>query len=169
MGILDIIFVVIFIGAIVFGYKQGFFSQLGAVGGIFLAIIACRLFAPWVTEQIVPDNADANELYVSSILANVLIFIVVYLISRVIFSFIKGITRALKLSFIDRLAGVVFAIFEWFFFASLALNLWQIIEPDNDISHHSKLSDGKVLAAVRDFAPTLLGSDTARSLFDAIP
>lgn len=169
MGILDIIFIIIFIAAIVYGYKRGFFAQMGAVGGILLAIIACRLFAPWVSSKIAPSGADANEFYVSSILANVLVFIVIYLIARVIFSFFKGVTHALKLGIIDRLAGVVFAIFEWFFIASLALNIWQIFEPGADISRHSKLDHGRVLAAVRDFAPTVLGSDTARDIFNAIP
>lgn len=169
MGILDIIFILIFAGAIIYGYQRGLFVQLGAVGGILLGVIACRLFADGLAQKFAPANATENDVYVSGIFANVLIFIVVYLISRYVFHFVKGVTRALKLSVVDRLAGVVFAIFEWFFFASLALNIWQAFQPQADISGYSKLNKGRLLAAVREFAPTVLGSETARNIFAAIP
>lgn len=169
MGLLDIIFIIIFIGAIVYGYRAGFFSQLGSVGGILLGIIACRLFGPALTRALTPDSANANDAYVSSILANVLIFIVVYICSRFVFHFVKGVTHALKLKLVDRLAGVVFALFEWFFLASLALNIWQAFQPHVDITNHSRLDHGRVLAVVRDFAPSVLGSETAREVFNVIP
>lgn len=168
MALLDIIFLIIFVGAIFWGYRQGFFAQLGSVGGILLGIVACRIFGPSLAHVLTPATANENDIYVGSILACVLIFIVVYLCARVIFHFIKGVTHALKLSAVERLGGVVFAIFEWFFLASLALNLWQICKPDVDVSNYSRLDNGRVLRVVRDFAPNVLGSDTARHIFDEI-
>lgn len=169
MGILDIIFLILFAAAIIYGYSKGLFCQLGAVGGILLGIIVCRLFGDDLTRGITPDEATENDIYVYGIFSNVLLFIASYLLARVIFHFVKGVTHALKLTVIDRLAGVIFAIFEWFFLASLALNIWQAFQPDVDIRSASKLDNGKVLAAVRDFAPSVLGSETARDIFNAIP
>lgn len=168
MGTLDIIFIVLFIGAIAYGWIRGFFPQLGAVGGIFLGILACRLFADKATAWLTPAGAGPNDHYISSVLANVLIFIVTYLLSRFVFHFVKGVTHALKLSVVDRLGGVVFALFEWFFMASLALNLWQAFQPSIDVTSHSHLDNGRVVRVVRDFAPKVLGSDTARSIFSVL-
>lgn len=169
MGLLDIIFILIFTVAVIYGYHNGLFSQLGAVGGILLGIIGCRLFGNALAEAMLPANATPNDIYVCNVFSNVLIFAVLYIIARVIFRFVKGVTHALKLTLIDRIGGVVFAIFEWFFIVSLLLNIWQVVQPQVDISTYSKLNHGRVLSAVRDFAPSVLGSETARNLFDTLP
>ena len=44
MSIIDIVIVVVFVGAIIYGLYKGIISQLGSLGGIILGIIACRIF-----------------------------------------------------------------------------------------------------------------------------
>lgn len=168
MNLFDLLIIIVFIIAIIIGLRRGIVVQLGSVGGIIIGIIACRLFAKDLAAVFAGSNPDSNDAYVSGIFANVIIFLIGYLLARVIAHFIKSATHALKLGIIDRLAGALFSLVEWFFLLSLALNLWQAFRPESNITASSRLADGRAAAAVIDFAPTLLGSETADSLFRAI-
>ena len=166
MAPLDWLFIIVFVAAIVFGYIKGFFAQLGAVAGILLGIIACRIWADDVARFLTPNNADSNEAYITMVIAYVLLFFVVYLASRAIFTFFKNLVNSLHLGILDRLGGIAFAIIEYFFILSLVLNLWQAVSRDSRITRYSRLDHGRVAAVVLDFAPTIIGTETANAIFN---
>lgn len=169
MGALDWLFILVLIAAIAIGYWRGFFKQLGAVAGILLGIIVCRIWADDVARFLTPANADHNEAYITMVIAYVLLFFVVYLASQAIFMFFKNVVSALKLSILDRLGGIAFTIIEYFFILSLLLNLWQAVSSDKSITRYSRIDHGRAAVVVLDFAPTVIGTETAQTLFKAIP
>ncbi len=163
MSVIDIIILIIFVGAIIYGLYRGVIAQLGSLGGILLGIFACRLFGDYATEvmsnilPVMTSDAETTA-YVNSIIGNVLLFIVVYVLASLIAKLMRKITHALCLGLIDRLIGAVFCIFKWFFVFSIVLNLWQVLSPETNVVRMSTLADGIAIQTIIDLAPTLFGS-----------
>lgn len=168
MAALDILILLIFIVSVVYGLRRGVITQLGSVGGVIVGIIACRLFSGSVTRLFAGSNPDANDLYVSGVFASVLLFIVGFIAARLVAGLIKTVTHSLHLTVIDRIAGALFSLFEWFLIFSLLLNIWQAFRPDIDITSNSRLADGRAARAVVDFAPKVLGSETFKDFVTAV-
>ena len=166
MGVLDIFIILLFFGSIIYGFCRGVIIQLGSVGGILLGIILCRLFGHAFTGHLAGDHPTPNELYVTGVFANIILFLVGYVSARLVARLIKTISSKLRLSPLDRIAGAVFSLFEWFFIFSLLLNVWQAVDSKADVTANSKLGDGKAAEAVMDFAPWVLDTKTAQSILN---
>lgn len=167
MSTLDIIIVIIFAASIFFGFKRGIIAQLGSVGGILVGIVACHLFGDTLADVVSAQlgNNSPTARYVDSVMANVLIFIVGYLATRLVAKLLHTVAHAAFLGVIDRTAGALFSLFAWFLVFSILLNVWQVVTPNSDISAHSKISDGKAAKAIIDLAPRVFGGQTASQLF----
>ena len=70
---------------------------------------------------------------------------------------LRGVTHALQIGFLDRVAGALFCLFEWMVVLSLALNLWVIVKPTADVCKHSTIFNGHAVEAVMGLAPKVLG------------
>lgn len=167
MSTLDIVILIIFAASILYGLKRGIIAQLGSVGGILVGITACHLFgdhaAATVGGLLGDDSASAR--YVDSVIANVLLFIIGYILTRVIAKLLHTVAHAAFLGIIDRIAGAIFSLFAWFLIFSILLNVWQVLTPSDDLAAKSRISDGKAARAIIDLAPRVLGGQTARQLF----
>lgn len=166
MSVIDVLIVIIFVGAIIYGLYKGVISQLGSLGGVILGIIACRLFGGAVTRlvaDILPAaTSDAQtSAYVNSVIGNVLLFLIVFLFAILIARLLKNITHALSLGFVDRVLGAIFGLFKWFLIFSIILNLWQAFVPDTNFVKASSIGGGVAAKAILDLAPTLFGSIVA--------
>ena len=163
MSIIDIVIVVVFVGAIIYGLYKGIISQLGSLGGIILGIIACRIFGDSVAGLIsdifpaISDNAQTAA-FANSVIANVLVFIIAYFLVKIAAKAIKSLTHALCLGFIDRILGAIFGLFKWCLVLSIVLNLWLVISPNSQIVSGSSIAGGMAAKTILDLAPTLFGS-----------
>lgn len=168
MTAIDILMILIFIVSIIYGLRRGVITQLGSVGGVIVGIIACRLFSAPLTRFFAGDSPDANDMYVSGVFADVLLFIVGYISARLVANLVKTVTRSLHLTVIDRVAGALFSLFEWFLIFSLLLNIWQAFRPDIDVTAGSRIADGRAAEAVKDLAPKVLGSETFKDFVTTV-
>lgn len=170
MSGIDILMLIVFVGAVIFGYRKGVIVQMGAVGGVIVGILACRLFGAWfagILGGVTSSDAGSIDVgYVNGVIANVILFILGYVAARLVARLVKTVTHAVKLAIIDRLCGVVFCLFEWFLILSILLNIWLIIRPDADVTAMSRLGGGRAVKVVIDLAPTVFGSETAKCIFD---
>lgn len=170
MSGIDILMLVVFAGAVIYGYRKGMIVQFGALGGIIVGILACRLFGQWfagVLGGVASSESDSIDVgYVNGVIANVILFILGYIAARMVAKLVKTVTHAVKLGIVDRLCGVVFCLFEWFLALSILLNIWHIIRPDVDVVSMSRIGGGRAVKVVLDLAPTVFGSETAQTIFD---
>ncbi len=163
MSITDIVILVIFAGAVVYGFWKGIISQIGSVAAVILGIIACRLFGDEATDltfTLLPELAKDPDTarYACSVIGNVVLFLLVYLTVKLIASLVRKIASSLLLGFVDKILGSAFCIFKWFLVASIVLNVWYLIFPDSIIVKTSKLAGGKAIDAIMELAPAILGS-----------
>lgn len=169
MNALDILIILIFVSSIIYGYIRGVIIQLGSVGGIFLGIVLCRLFGDALTNVFTSDTASPQDGYVATVFANVILFIIGYIIAVFLSKIVKVVSTKLRLTPLDRIGGALFSLFEWFFIFSLLLNVWQALDKQTDITGGSKLFDGRAAVIVVDLAPRVVGSDTAHVLWNYLP
>lgn len=141
MSVTDIIIVVIAVIAASWGAWKGFIRQLGSFVAILMGIVACHLFGPRV----------AAWLAMSLVVADIILFLLVYIAVMLMSSAIHHASRALCMGPLDRLAGAILAIVKWAILASLILNVWLAFEPG------SKVRNGVVTPYVVKCAPELLG------------
>ncbi len=120
MNSADLIFLVILGFFFILGVWKGFFREVlglvGVVGGIFLGIVG---FAP--LSNLLAQHISGVPAAVWPILSFLLIFVAVYLASRVTASFLSRLTRLLKLSWLNRLLGGVVGALKGGFLISVVL------------------------------------------------
>lgn len=164
MSLFDWILIIIAIGGAFFGYKRGLIAQIGSLVGLIAAIIFCRIFAGDLAAAFNSPSDTAQTRLLHTVLSYVLIFAVCYIGSRILVSICNFTLSALRLKGIDNLAGAVFKVLEWVLFYSLFLNLWVMVLPETQIrSSRSRLTE-----TVLNFAPNVLGSETASEVFHSV-
>ncbi len=170
MSAIDILIIIVFIGAVIYGYWKGVIVQIGSLAGILLGILACRLFGPWLTDLLGGATGASQSIdigYINSVVANGILFLLGFISAKLTARLIKTVTTAVKLSLIDKLLGVIFCLFEWFLILSILLNVWQVLRPGTDITSSSTLGNGRAADVVMDIAPAVLGTETATALFES--
>lgn len=169
MSSIDLLIIVVFAGSILFGIHKGLIAQLGILGGIAAGIIACRLAGDTMASLIATlTNArpgDPTDAYIDSMAANILIFAVVFGVVVWLSMMMRKIASTLCLSVVDRVAGMLFSLFSWLLALSLLMNIWQVANPDVNLSSKGRLNDGRAVRSMMDFAPDILGSESPTQLF----
>lgn len=161
MATLDIIILTVFVAAAIYGFWRGLTMQFGALLGLLIGILACRLFGDWgsgVIHGMLPAGKENAEVaaYVSSVIANVILFILGFFLTKAVAHAVKAVIDALFMGVIDRILGSLFAIFMWMLVLSISLNIWQVFS-STSVTATSRLADGLAAKAVLDLAPTVFG------------
>ena len=145
MSYVDIILIVLALGAAVIGYRRGAIRQAASIGGILVALFAVRMAG---------DKASAA---VAGIIGCGLLFVAVWVGCWLLGRMLRLSVRAVMLGTVDSVAGSLFLIFKWGLVVSLLLNLWRVVSPDSGIFVSSRLMGGRIFAAVMDMAPAVMG------------
>ncbi len=159
MPLIDIILLIIFIVAAVFGFRKGFIAQVGSVAAIIIAIIACRALGSAATDMIMPSGQGDSTM--SRILASVIaycgIYIVAYYAVILATKLLKLVTHTLLLGPLDRMGGALISILKWGLAISLIMNLYLALWPDGALLRSSTIAGGKPVEWVVGLAPKALG------------
>lgn len=161
MAAIDIILLLIFIVAAWLGFRKGFITQLGSVAAIVVAIIACRMFGTTVEQAFFnhhPDWQTGSSIshYAVSILANGLIYIVVYYAVILVSRLLHRVSHVVLLGPLDHMAGAAFSVAKYGLLVSLLLNLYIVFFPATDLVAKSRIAKGRAVEVVIGFAPWVL-------------
>lgn len=160
MAAIDIILLLIFIVSAWLGFRKGIITQLGSVAAIVIAIIACRMFGGTVGELLFGSHPEWENSSLSrygvSIVANCLIYVVVYYAVIIVAKLLRTVSHAILLGPVDRIAGAAFSIAKYGLLVSLLLNLYVVLFPNTTLLSRSRLGEGKAVELVIGFAPWLL-------------
>ncbi|MDE6826401.1 MAG: CvpA family protein [Paramuribaculum sp.] len=161
--IIDIIILIVLVLSAITGYRRGIISQLGAFTAIVIALIICRLGGDACTaafaEQVGANDPSQSgwSMYTAGIVANVILFVVVWLAVTLLFGMIKKVAHAVLLGPLDGLAGGCFRFLASGLAISILLNLWLVISPGSTYfkSHHGYCNT--LFDMLVGFAPWLWG------------
>lgn len=170
MTALDIVIILVFIGSAAYGFWKGIVVQVGAIAAVVMGILACRLFGDEATRFLggmLGSVSDSPELshYIVSVTAYVVLFVLGYVLTRALASFVKTVVNALFMGAVDRILGALFSIFQWMLITSIVLNIWQIIDSSRNVVSLSSLAHGKIAQAILDLAPAVFGFEKFPNLF----
>ena len=108
MNYLDVIIAILFIIAIVSGYRKGFIHQLASLAalilGIFLAVKFSKLISPFLQEHF---TSSAN---VAKVLAFVAVFVIVMILVHLLGRFLEKTFDEIELGPLNKIVGSVFSV-----------------------------------------------------------
>ena len=170
MTALDIVIIAVLFGSAVYGFWKGIVVQVGAISALVMGILACRLFGDDATRffgRLLGSVADSPELshYIITVTAYVILFVLGYVLTRALASFVKTVVNALFMGAVDRILGALFSIFQWMLVLSIVLNIWQIVDSSRNVISLSSLAHGRVAQAILDLAPAVFGFEKFPNLF----
>ncbi len=157
MSYVDIILIVLALGAAVIGYRRGAIRQAASIGGILVALFAVRMAGDKSSAAVAGMIGQSPADYASRIIGCGLLFVAVWVGCWLLGRMLRLSVRAVMLGTVDSVAGSLFLIFKWGLVVSLLLNLWRVVSPDSGIFVSSRLMGGRIFAAVMDMAPAVMG------------
>ncbi len=118
---LDILMLLICVGALIRGFFTGFIMQLATLVGIVLGAIfsgkMAELISPYIERSI---DASQQIISATSYLASfIIILIMVTLIGRLV----NSLAKAILLDTVNKMAGAIFCMGKWILIVSILLNL----------------------------------------------
>ena len=161
--------IVVVVVAAIYGYYKGILSQMGALAGVLVGTICCRLmaddFTMFLNETFLdPTTSKASSRFMNSVLSQVVLFLVGFFGARWIASFLSAVLKTVKLGSVNKFAGAVFAVMQWLVIMSLLLNVWIAIFPDTELlTSSTSIVDERMI----NLAPDIFGSETAQDFFES--
>lgn len=163
MTLIDILLILIVVGAIVVGYHKGLVKQMASIVSWLIAILLCYQFSDLVQGIFLAIVPSAVNWPLSSITVRTVslafAFLIVSFLIRLAMRLFKGVLRAAKLSFLDRMGGALLFMFKYVFVLSIALNLLYAVNPDMETFGTRHMLNNKPYEFTLDLMPRVLGSD----------
>jgi len=155
MNVVDIVLVVLIVGAAINGFTKGFFVELASIASLILGIWAAVEFSglvqQWLSKYLNWSH-DAMRL-ASFILIFVFVVIVVHLIATLTEKFVK----AIALSIFSRLAGAIFGAIKAAFIISLLMIVVSKIEDFTvTIIPEKAKAESRFYGPIENMAPNVL-------------
>ncbi|MCM1110732.1 MAG: CvpA family protein [Clostridium sp.] len=161
MSAIDIVILIVFAAAAVFGFISGAVRQIGSFAGLVGGYIASRAFGDrvglWLIDGRGPDEASGLSPQMAGILGAIIVFVAVFVGCFIVARLLRGFVSLTGLGMLDRAGGAAISVLKWFFAMSIVLNLWRIISPGSAIFTNSSIADGKVLEIIIAMFPWVMG------------
>lgn len=119
------------------GYRRGIVKQIGSLVAILAAVIICHLLGGVATSLVAklmggehPGDSFTTML-VATVVGHVSLFLIVWCGLGLAVRSLNNLVRAVHLGVISSLAGALVVAFKVVLVASILLNLWLAVEPEN--------------------------------------
>lgn len=155
MNVLDIVLVVLIVGAAINGFMKGFFVELASIVSLILGIWAGVEFSAvvqqWLSKYLT-WSSDSMRLT-----AFILIFVFVVILVHLIATLTEKFVKAIALSIFSRLAGAIFGALKAAFVLSILMIIITKIEnfTITIIPEKSKM-ESRLYGPIENMAPNIL-------------
>ena len=129
--IIDIIVGALLAYGLVHGYYKGIVQQLGALGGLIVAILFANLFAPLFENLL--NRFDIAGPRITHQLAYLISFLVLLFGCNFLARLLKKTLHILHLGWFDRIAGSRYCCFKYLLITSVLLNLYTLLGGKDNI------------------------------------
>lgn len=163
MTTIEIIVSILLVISAIWGYQRGVIVQIGSLFAIVAAIVVCHIFGDLAStialsviggEDVASDPAQSSiTAFAAKCIGHVSLFLMVWMAVWFLTRTLKSMIRAVKLGFVDRIAGATFMALKCGLIISLIINFMKAVAPASGIATAS----GPVISNVGNLAPQLLG------------
>ena len=122
ISIFDIVVLALLLFAVVRGAITGIFRQLGILVGVVVALLFTKLLSSLFSDFVYWLTSGATRL--EGTLYYTLVFVSIVLLAFIISILLHKTTKALKIAWIDRLAGAIFGGVKMLLIAGVLLNVY---------------------------------------------
>lgn len=140
--------------SVVYGFTSGLIRQLAllvgiVLGGIFSGIVADKLY-PFMEKHM------HMEAHIMAPLSYVLAFLLIMILVIFVGTMLQSVLKAIKLDFLNRLAGAAFCLAFLMFVMSICLNLLVEFDRDKSILSEETRTNTYTFSIVQSVAPTVV-------------
>ena len=150
MNILDIILLVCFIPAIISGLRKGFIAQVVAiisiVLGVWLSVKFATLAGSWISQWIEASPQVIN------IISFAVIFIAVAIVLYTLGKLIEATIKIIMLGWLNKLLGLVFALFKYALVIGLLVILFDSINDKFSLVSRSYLDSSFMYSGLKSIS-----------------
>lgn len=154
LQVIDYIVLVLMIVMVIWGFVRGIVCQIGDLAALVLGIICSHVWggtcAAWLQAH------TSWEAVACSVIAYIGLFLLIYLTIRIMASFIKSLTKLVRLGWMDSVCGAFFGAFKLLLFASMIVNALLWIAPHASWWHDASFERSVSYPLIRDLLPWLL-------------
>ena len=122
MSIFDIIVLALLIFAVVRGAITGIFRQLGILVGVVIALLFTKILSSGLSDLVYWITSGGTRL--EGTLYYTLVFVAIVLITYIISILLHKTSKALKIVWIDRMAGAIFGGAKMLLIVGVLLNIY---------------------------------------------
>lgn len=152
MTLFDIVVGLILIFSLIKGLINGFVVELASVLALVLGLLGAVLFCNSLATML---NGFMDSRY-TGIVAFIFLFLVIAIAIHFIAKALDKVIEAMPLSFLNRIAGGVFAIFKTVFFVSIFVNVVSFFDKESFLIDPGKRHQSYLYEPVKSLAPLLL-------------
>jgi len=127
MDVFDYVLLAIAVTALITGAMSGLLRRVASIVGLVAAVAVCWFFGDRIAAAVAEIAPEQPELM--RIVAFALVFVLVYLLFRLLGGLFRSALSALKLGPLDRLAGALFSLFLWMLGISIVMNIYMAAAP----------------------------------------
>jgi len=155
MSVLDIVLVVLIVGAAISGFMKGFFVELASIASLILGIWAAVEFSGLVQQWLSKYLSWSNDSI--RLTAFILIFVFVVILVHLVATLTEKFVKAIALSIFSRLAGAVFGALKAAFILSILMIIITKIENFTiTIIPNKAKTESRLYGPIENMAPNIL-------------
>lgn len=153
MNYLDIILLILLLLSAINGFRNGFIEELAGLVALIIGVWAAIQFSA-VVGSYLTETFNLDGKYVN-ILAFIGIFIFVIILINIIGAIVSNLIKAVKLNFINRIAGLFFGVLKGIIILSVFLVVINKIDQDVHLIPVEAKNNSRMFEPVKDFAPSV--------------
>ena len=152
--IIDIVIAVLILYSIFRGYHLGLIRQIGALGGILLAILGANLLSPFM--GLLLNKTELFPEYVNHKIEYLVTFLIILFSCKFITRLMQRFARMLHLGLPDKWAGVLFCGFKYILVISAVLNIYDLLHKELDPKDTKMQENSYFYSEIIKVAPFIL-------------
>ena len=153
MNYIDIILILLLVFSAISGFRKGLIVELASLAALILGIWGAIEFSD-VTSDFLVENFNMNSEHLN-IISFIVTFVVIVILVHIVGGVVNKMVETVMLGFLNKLAGLVFAIVRAALILSIILVIFDKIDEDVQILSPEVKSESRMYEPIRNLAPSL--------------
>ncbi len=153
MNWLDLIIILILLGGVASGYKNGFVGEIASLAGLILGIWGAIKFSWWTADLL---EGFGLSFSLMPVVAFIITFLIITILMQIVAGLVNNLLETLAMNWINKIAGIVAGIFKAALFVSVILLVFDAIDERNRIIPEKVQGKSLLYEPMSELVPTLL-------------
>lgn len=153
MNYVDIILLILLVLSAINGFRKGLISEVASLAALILGIWGAIEFS-YITTEFLVENLHLTTGYLN-IISFVVTFVVIVILVHIVGNTVSKLAETVMLGFVNKLAGLVFAVLKSALILSIILVVFDKIDQDVKILPKETKSNSRMYEPIRSLAPSI--------------